>query len=1045
MNKNRDVVIDKQKSLHYIASKMVAPIIGATFITSTPALAQIQPDDTLGNESSRITSGVNADLITDGARRGSSLFHSFSEFNVNNGQRVYFANPSGVNNIFSRVTGSNVSHILGTLGVNGAANLYLLNPNGIIFGKDVQLDIQGAFFATTANSFTFPDGSEFSATNPQMPLFTTSVPVGVQFGSQPGDIRSRGNLTIQNDLTLKGGKLDLQGEVRSGGNVTLTATENINFDLISTTPNSGNAGSVALEAKEDIIGNLISTASFKSQSNNGSSGNISLKSEHGKVVIRGGIYKGTNTVDDKDRYFALGAFVDSYSLDTNYKAGNITIQANKDIDIGSNLKSPPSGAINASVLAKGEKANAGNSGTIQLTSTSGNITVNGGIFTNSTVDKGNGNSGNSGDIILTAKQGAITVYPNGGGAIVTKSIANDHGTTGNAGSIKLEGRKITIKGREKRENPSNPDVTTQSNQTGNSGSIRFISQTPLTLQGLIIGTDAKDGQGGDVIINAPSITLNNTQIIAKTSGTGIPGDILLTADRDVSLVNNSQITSDAQNDKYEDFKIQIYSESGSVYMNGATVKADNRGSGLAGIIYMNAPDSIQIINNSQINADGNFGIILVGYSPSSSFVAQTIEINNSHLTTTDKNESQTNTSNTSKAGAIIIQSNESASITNNSNLKAVTSGDGKGGNILIETSSLSISDSSTLDTSTEGKDNAGNVYINARDSLTLQTQASISSIATATSQGSAGTIEITAPKITLRSGAKIEVNSTNTVSTSKAGNITFLDNQYLKLDDNASITAKNDGGNGGDITINTQNLLLRRNSEISTTAGSENTRGNGGEITINAENGFVIAVPSENSDIIANAFGGTGGKININASRVFGLQTRGKLNTEQLQGIRNNNSSEISASSDIGDDGQVAIQTLSVDPSQGLVQLPTDLVDLTGLIAQGCGNNNTVAKGQSAFVVTGRGGLPPSPDDALSAGTLPTEWVTRDTNIYSNNSEETQITQKQEIDSSPLVEAVGMVRNGEGDIVLTAQPVTARGFQSGLPSLGCNVAQREGK
>lgn len=1041
MDKNKDTVIDKQESLRYAASKIVTPIIWVIFITSNPVQAQIQPDASLGNESSRVTSGVqvktlSADLIEGGATRGSSLFHSFSEFNINDGQRVYFVNPAGVDNIFSRVTGSNVSHILGTLGVNGAANLYLLNPNGIIFGKDANLDIQGAFFATTANSFTFPDGSEFSATNPQMPLLTMSVPVGVQFGLRPGDIRSRGNLTTQNDLTLKGGKLDLQGEVKSGGNVTLTATENINFDLISTTPNSGNAGSVYLEAKENIIGNLISAASFKSKSNNGSSGNISLKSEHGKVVIRGGIYKGTNTVDDKDRYFALGAFVDSYSLDTNYKAGNITIQANKNIDIGSNLKNPPSGAINASVLAKDKTANAGNSGTIQLSSTSGNITVNGGIFTNSTVDQGNGNSGNSGDIILTAKQGAITVYPNGSGAIVTKSIANDHGTTGNAGSITLDGREITINGK----------VTTTSNQTGTAGKISFISRTPLILKGLTISSDAKNGNGGNVEINAPFITLDNTQIIAKTSGTGKPGNILLTADRDVSLVNNSKITSDAQNEKGGYSIISIQSKTGSVDLNKATVSAENKGSGLAGEIYINAPNIIRIINNSQINADGNFGIILVGYSPSSSFVAQTIEINNSHLTTTDKNQSQTNTSNTSKAGVIFIQANESVSITKQSSLKAVTSGDGEGGNILIETSSLSISDSSTLDTSTKGKGDAGNVSINARDSLTLQTKGSISSAAEATSKGSAGNIEITAPKITLRSGAKIEVNSTNTDSTSKAGNITFSDNQYLKLD-NASITAKNDGGNGGDITINTQNLLLRRKSEISTTAGSEKTSGNGGKITINAKNGFVIAVPSEDSDIIANAFGGNGGIISIKASRVFGLETRERLNKDQLEGIRNNNSSEISASSDIGANGQVAIQTLSVDPSQGLVQLPTDLVDLTGLIAQGCGsnNNNNVAKGQSAFIVTGRGGLPPNPDDALSAGTLPTDWVTRDTNIYSNNSEATQITLKQDRDSSPLVEAVGMVRNGEGDIVLTAQPVTAIGFQSGLPSLGCNVAQREGK
>jgi filamentous hemagglutinin family protein len=115
------------------------------FLLSIPqlAVAQITPDATLGSENSSITPRVNSenesvDLITGGATRGSSLFHSFLEFNVNHGQRVYFDNPANINNIFSRVTGNNVSHILGTLGVYGNANLYLLNPKGIIFGKDAK-------------------------------------------------------------------------------------------------------------------------------------------------------------------------------------------------------------------------------------------------------------------------------------------------------------------------------------------------------------------------------------------------------------------------------------------------------------------------------------------------------------------------------------------------------------------------------------------------------------------------------------------------------------------------------------------------------------------------------------------------------------------------------------------------------------------------------------------------------------------------------------------------------------------------------------------
>ncbi|HBY75487.1 MAG TPA: hemagglutination activity domain protein, partial [Cyanobacteria bacterium UBA11148] len=70
-------------------------------------LAQITPDQTLGAERSVITPNINikglsADRIDGGAIRGANLFHSFEQFNVGEGQRVYFANPAGIENILSR-------------------------------------------------------------------------------------------------------------------------------------------------------------------------------------------------------------------------------------------------------------------------------------------------------------------------------------------------------------------------------------------------------------------------------------------------------------------------------------------------------------------------------------------------------------------------------------------------------------------------------------------------------------------------------------------------------------------------------------------------------------------------------------------------------------------------------------------------------------------------------------------------------------------------------------------------------------------------------
>ena len=97
-----------------------------------PVIAQIIPDNKLGTENSRTVpdtiNNLPSDRIEGGAIRGSNLFHSFQKFNVNEGKGAYFANPTNITNIFTRVTGDNPSNISGTLGVLGNANLFLFNP-----------------------------------------------------------------------------------------------------------------------------------------------------------------------------------------------------------------------------------------------------------------------------------------------------------------------------------------------------------------------------------------------------------------------------------------------------------------------------------------------------------------------------------------------------------------------------------------------------------------------------------------------------------------------------------------------------------------------------------------------------------------------------------------------------------------------------------------------------------------------------------------------------------------------------------------------------
>ncbi|MEM9487149.1 MAG: filamentous hemagglutinin N-terminal domain-containing protein, partial [Cyanobacteria bacterium P01_F01_bin.116] len=183
-----------------------------------PASAQLIPDQTLGAESSFVTPNVEvrgdvADRIDGGATRGANLFHSFDTFGVEFDQRVYFSNPTDIENILTRVTGDSRSDIYGTLGVDGDADLYLLNPNGIVFGPDAQLDVAGSLTASTADRVTFSDGTSFSATNPNaLPLVTVNIPMGIQFGGDtPANLISEADLEVGQDLTLSGGAVTSSG------------------------------------------------------------------------------------------------------------------------------------------------------------------------------------------------------------------------------------------------------------------------------------------------------------------------------------------------------------------------------------------------------------------------------------------------------------------------------------------------------------------------------------------------------------------------------------------------------------------------------------------------------------------------------------------------------------------------------------------------------------------------------------------------------------------------------------------------------------------
>jgi filamentous hemagglutinin family protein len=329
---------------------------------------------------------------------------------------------------------------------------------------------------------------------------------------------------------------------------------------------------------------------------------------------------------------------------------------------------------------------------------------------------------------------------------------------------------------------------------------------------------------------------------------------------------------------------------------------------------------------------------------------------------------------------------------------------GSGGDILIETQKFFMR-GGVITSGTLSQGQAGDVTINASELIDISggllipgEVPTLSSLSAATDgSGAGGVLTISTPQLTIREGAEVVVTS----SGSGAAGTLNITSDRLTLDQGL-LTAQTEVSNSGNVSLQVSDLLLlRNNSQITARAGGA---GNGGNITIDA--GLVFAIPNQDSNIIANASEGNGGNITINTQGLFGLAER--------QALPGNGTNDIDASSEFGLAGGVQIDTLVSDPDSALVNLPEGVRDPSQHIAMGC-----AAKQGSRFVLAGRGGVPPSPQDLVSNPQL---WKdVRDLSTFRTSQQRTSQQRSyrspgdaEPVIQAPILEATGWQRDGQG-------------------------------
>ena len=970
--------------------------------------------------SNNLASGV-ASLVDPGAVGNSGGIEiTTSSLNLTNGARIE-ANTSGEGNSGSvEVTSDAIA---------------------IDTGESIGLQ-SGIFSQVEPNAIGNSGGVDVTTTN-------LNLTNGGRIASNTGGEGNSGGVNIASDtITVDGERFRdalasgiasrvETAERGSSGGVTISTTDltitnggEINVDTFG----QSDAGLIDINASNNIIFDGENSRSL------GSGVNSNVRKEAtgnaGKITIAAANITMTN-----GGRAAAGTF-------TQGNAGSIDITASNNIIFdGENSRGFGSGVISS--INKGGRGNAG-----KIDITTANLTItNGGR-----VDANTLGQGNAGKINVTATD---TITIDGEGSRKTNpssTITNivNKGLVGNSEGITINTKNLTL--------TNGGLITSGTFGRGNAGSIEVTATDTITIDGensareaSKIASTVNEGAFADpgrIKIDTQDLTLTNGGlVVATTVGQGNSGLVEITAGNAISIdgVNSSDNSSGILSEvgkKGVGNATGITVDTGSLSItNGGRIAANTLGQGNAGDIIVDAREFITLDGISSENVGSS---ILSLNSWRGTGKAGNISISTKDLALTNGGLISAATFGRGDAGDVDIFAKDKITVDGTTpeitrtpggingsdspidpklfqtlivdnftipsgiNSFVFLTAQGNAGTVNISTANLALTDGAEISASTFGEGNAGGVNINATNSIFIdgakdRKRTGISANAFNLS-GNGGDVDIVTGELTIKNSGRVEAGnfeSSNlpnsglfTPGSGQPGDIKIkADSINLANEARIAATTQSETGIGGIINLEVaKDITLRNNSSISAEAFENADGGN-----VNIDTQFIIAAPKENNDIIADAAEGDGGDININADSLFGIEER--IATD------GNQTNDIDASSEFGLSGTVEINTPDVDRDRDLVQLPTQPTETK--IVQACTPSDN--EEQSEFVITGRGGLPPSPEDTLDSNATAVDWVTRGSHQNSPPEVSTDFNSP-----APIVEAQGWIVDENNEVVLTA-------------------------
>ena len=795
--------------------------------------AQVPPPPTpitSSGLSTEVTTNGTVHDITGGTRpggaSGTNLFHSFGDFGVPANNIANFLNSGSVemsgallppnlptSNILGRVTGVNPSIIFGMIQTNGpngfgTANLFLMNPYGFLFGPNATVNVGGMVAFTSADYLRLADNARFNAIpNSTFDALLTPSPVAAFgfLGANPGAITVQGSqftVTEGSGISLIGGNIAIESGTPEGGTAqpARLSAPNGNIHLASAA-SPGEFDAITLQSLPNVDG--TSFTSFSS----------AILAPGSTIDV-----SGTNTVSIRGGQFVLSvndaAFTTAESpggpeaislargssivtSNTGAEPGADVLMAAANIQLdGVSIRSVTSGeGSGANVTMQGDDI-ALTGGTQVITSaegagTGGDITLAankslmiGGIDSEgslvspfgvpaSAVSTLASGSGSGGEVNLSAR--SITVENNG--QILTITSGDGHG-----GNISLSGETITIQNEAFLFGSAGLDLLTGEVRGAGVGgdialtataSIRIVGpETPTLLGATLVGSQSgSTGDTGHISVNAPVVTVERGGWISTSNGgTGLGGNISINASDSLTIVGVDPTSG--QQSKVETVT-STEADGGSISINAGSVLMSDRGS---------------IITESFGSASSNPGDINL-------HVTGDLSVTDGASISTSGAENSSGTISILADQILVSGAQPFPSSIQNSGRGLTT------GNIEITARALTVSDGARIGMLGTGQ--LGTISIVASESVDVTNGAKIRMENSSATSGTAGSVMISAPTITMNQA----IIQTVTSGAGDAGSVTLDGNRIALLGGQITSETQQIIGRGGDVTVAAQESL----------------------------------------------------------------------------------------------------------------------------------------------------------------------------------------------------------------------------------------------